>query len=125
MTEHFEFIVDGYHIDSHFTVFGRAGDKLIRIGDEFDALYRYKRRRYPDELGEEPVREVEKPVSLRVVCIHSYGRSLEMLGQGMTGSLALEGQGYEQITTGWVLGRREPSETAQAMTEAASPIGTT
>jgi hypothetical protein len=118
----FEFIVDGYDIGQHFTVIGCAGDQLIRIGDEFDALYRYKRPVYPHGFGDEPVRVVEKPVSLRVVCIHSYGKSLEMLGQGMTGSLALEGQGYEQITTGWVLGRREPSETAQATTEAATSI---
>jgi hypothetical protein len=91
-----------------FTVIGRCGDEPIFVNDTFDAIFRYKHRRYPDEVGDEPVREVEKPVSLRVECIHAYERSLSTLGQGMTGSLVLEGEGAVSIAAGWALGRREP-----------------
>ena len=69
-------------------------------------MYRYKRRRSPDELGDEPAREVAKPASIRVVCIHAYERSLKMLGQGTTGSLALDGDGLQYLAPGWILGRK-------------------
>jgi hypothetical protein len=103
-----EFSVDGFVQGEHFTVLGRCGDESIDLGDEFDAIYHLKKRRYPDEVGDEPVREVEIPVRLRVVCIHAYLKSLPALGQGMTGSIAIEGAGLEYIAPGWVLGRREP-----------------
>ncbi len=102
----FEFIVAGLVQVEHFTVMGRCGDEPIRVGDRFDAAYRYEPRKYPEEFGDEPVREEEKPVSLRVFCIHAYGRSLDALGEGMTGSLVLQGDGLDQIEPGWVLGRR-------------------
>jgi hypothetical protein len=86
-----------------------VGDVPIRVGDVFDVVYRNKRRRYPDELGDEPVREVEKPAAIRVVCIHAYGRSLEMMGRGMTGSLAIEGEGLQYLAPGWILGRNSES----------------
>jgi hypothetical protein len=100
-----EFCVDGFSVGDRFTVVGRCGDEPIDVGDEFDAVYRFKKRRYPDELGDEPVREEEVPVVLRVVCIHAYQRSLPALGQGMTGSIAVEGSGLEFISPGWILGR--------------------
>jgi len=101
-----QFIVDGFVDGEHFTVIGRCGDAPIHIGDEFDAVYRYKRRRYPDELGDEPVREVEKPAAIRVVCIHAYQRSLQTMGGGMTGSLTLGGDGLQYLAPGWILGRK-------------------
>lgn len=102
----FEFIIVGVVQGEHFTVIGRCSDEPIHVGDVFDTVYRYKRRKYPDEFGDEPIREVEKPVVLRVACIHAYDRSLAVLGEGMTGSLALEGEGLDQVATGWVLGHR-------------------
>ncbi len=101
-----QFIVDGFSDREHFTVLGRCGDVPIPVGDVFDAVYRDKRRRYPDELGEEPVREVEKPAAIRVVCIHAYQRSLQTMGRGMTGSLTLEGDGLQSLAPGWILGRK-------------------
>ena len=101
-----EFIVVGVVQGDHFTVLGLCGDVPIHVGDVFDAVYRYKRRRSPDELGDKPVREVEEPVAIRVVCIHVYDLSLEMLGQGMTGSLVLEGDGLQFLAPGWILGRK-------------------
>ena len=100
-----EFIVDGLVKGEHFTVIGCCGDEPIKLGDEFDAVYRLKKRRYPDEMGDEPVREEERPVSLKVICVHAYGRSLPLLGQGMTGSIAVDGRGTESIAPGWILGR--------------------
>jgi hypothetical protein len=101
-----EFIVCGFVHGEHFTVIGRCGDMPIHVGDVFDAVYRLKRRRYPDEMGDEPVREVEKPAAIRVVCIHAYQRSLQTMGAGMTGSLTLEGDGLQYIAPGWILGRK-------------------
>jgi hypothetical protein len=102
-----EFIVAGTVEGNHrCTVIGRCGDAPIQIGHVFDAVYRNKRRRRPDELGDDPVREVEKPASIRVVGIHAYERCLKTLGQGMTGSLTLEGNGLQYLAPGWLLGRR-------------------
>ena len=101
-----QFIVDRFDHGEHFTVLGRCGDVQIHVGDVFDEVYRYKRRRRPDELGDEPVREVEKPAAIRVVCIHADQRSLQTMGRGMTGSLTLEGDGLQYIAPGWILGRK-------------------
>src|ERR1700730_735119 len=98
-----EFIVVGVVRGEHLTVLGRCGDAPIHVGDDFDAVYRYKRRRSPDELGDEPVREVEKPAAIRVACIHAYQRSLQTMGAGMTGSLTLEGDGLQYLAPGWIL----------------------
>jgi hypothetical protein len=106
-TRPIEFIIDGLVAGERATVIGCCGDEPIHLGDEFDSIYRLKKRRYPDEVGDEPVREVEHPVSLKVVCIHAYDRSLPVLGQGSTGSIAIDGRGVELIAPGWVLGRRE------------------
>lgn len=108
------FIVDGIVDGDPLTAFGRCGDAPIHVGEVFDAVYRNMRRRYPDELGEEPVREVERPAAIRVVCIHAYERSLTTLGEGMTGSLALEGEGIEYLAPGWILGRKSESPVADS-----------
>lgn len=109
------FIIDGFVQGERFNVVGRCGDAPIHVGEVFDAVYRNRRRRYPDELGDEPVREVEKPASIRVLCIHAYERSLKALGEGMTGSLTLEGDGLQYIAPGWILGRKSenPSTDSQ------------
>jgi hypothetical protein len=109
-----EFIVVGVVQGEHFTVLGRCGGVPIHVGDVFEAVYRYKPLRYPDELGDESVREVEKPAAIRVVCIHAYEMSLEMLGEGMTGSLTLEGDGLQYLAAGWILGRKSESPTVVA-----------
>jgi hypothetical protein len=116
-----QFIVDGFVHGEVFTVLGCCGDLPIHIGDEFDAVYRYKHRRYPDEMGDDPIREVEKPAAIRVVGIHAYERCLKTLGQGMTGSLTLEGEGTQYLATGWILGRKsEASPTAVQESETAT-----
>ena len=101
-----QFIVVGVVEGEHVTALGRCGDVPIRVGDVFDAVYRYKPLRYPDEMGDEPVREIERPAAIRVICIHAFGRSIKMMGEGMTGSLSLEGEGLQFVAPGWVLGRR-------------------
>lgn len=101
-----QFIVDGYVQGERFSVVGRCGDLPIHVGDVFDAVYRYKLRRYPDELGDEPIREMEKPAAIRVTSIHAYERCLQAMGEGMTGSLSLEGDGLQHIAPGWILGQK-------------------
>ncbi len=102
----YEFLVSSFVQGEHFTVIGRCGDLPICVGDTFDTLYRYKRMKYPDEFDQEPIIEAKSPVILRVTCVHALGRSLDTLGEGMTGSLALEGDGLEKIAPGWVLGHQ-------------------
>jgi len=109
-----EFLVDGFVQGEHFTVLGCCGDAPIHVGDVFDAVYRNKRRRYPDEMGDEPVREVQKPAAIRVVCIHAYERSLRTLGEGMAGSLTLEGDGIQYLAPGWILGRKSETPAVEA-----------
>jgi hypothetical protein len=108
-----QLIVDGYVPGERFTVVGRCGDMAIHVGDAFDAVYRYRQRRYPDELGDDPIREEEKPADIRVISIHAYERCLQTMGEGMTGSLTLEGDGLQYLAPGWILGRK---------TESSSPI---
>jgi hypothetical protein len=105
-------IIDGFVQGERFNGVGRCGDAPIHVGEVLDAVYRNKRRRYPDELGDEPVREVEKTASIRVLCIHAYERSLKPLGEGMTGSLTLEGEGLQYIAPGWILGRKSENPVA-------------
>lgn len=103
-----EFLIDGWASgeSGRFRVIGCCGDFPIHLNDQFTAIYRYKPRRFPDELGDDPVREGELPASVRVVGIQAYGRSLNMLGQGMTGSLTVSGEGLDKITGGWALGMK-------------------
>jgi hypothetical protein len=115
-----EFMVVGFVEGQNVTLIGRCGDEPIARGDEFNAIYRLKPRRYPEESGDLPVRMEEHLVSLRVVAIQAYGRSFDILGQGSTGSITVEGDGSDRIATGWIVGRRiavpalpgEPSRTA-------------
>jgi hypothetical protein len=116
------FIVDGFDHGEHFTVLGHCGDAPIHVGDVFDAVYRNKRRRYPDQLGDEPVREVEKPAAIRVVCIHAYERSLKALGEGMTGSLTLEGEGLQYLAPGWILGRKSENPSFESLTPQSASV---
>ena len=106
---HSEFLVDFVVTGESglTTAIGRCGDEPIQVGQIFDAVYRYKPRRYPDQLGDAPVREVENTAGLRVVCIHAYELSLPLLGQGMTGSLVVEGEGLDLVVPGSVLGHAE------------------
>ena len=125
MTDKFyEFIVVGLVQGDPFTVIGRCGDVAIHVGDVFDAVYRYKHRRYPDELGNEPIREAEKPATIRVLCIHAYERSLVALGEGMTGSLTLEGDGLEYLAPGWILGRKSEIRTVVTPESHAASVST-
>ena len=77
-----EFIVDGFVHGERF--YRRSA--VVATCRSTSATFsmrsiRNKRRRYPDELGDEPVREMEKPAAIRVVCIHAYERCLEDAGR--------------------------------------------
>lgn len=85
------------------TVSGRCGDKAIHLGDVFLTAFRAKPSNYPAEMGGPDVREVERPVRLRVEHIHAYGQCLELLGEGMTGSLELSGAEAASLGPGWIL----------------------
>lgn len=100
-----QFFIEGYVTgeSGRHTVIGRNGDMPIRIGDIFTVVARYRPRRYPDDSNKQPEIEVKKAVGLRVTCLHAYEQSLDELGEGTTGSVALEGEGADRLGPGWVL----------------------
>ncbi len=102
-----EFIVDGFVTgeSGRFSVVGRCGDEPIHVGDTFRCLFRYKSGSYPKD-AEMPSSREEKqcPVELRIEGIHAYEQDLAELGPGMTGSIALRGQGVQLVSPGSVLG---------------------
>ena len=102
-----QFIVDRIVDGEHFTVLGRCGDIPIRVGDAFDAVYRYKRRRYPDEAGRRPYPRSGE--TGRHSCpLHPCSTSghCKRWVKAMTGSLTLEGDGLQYLAPGWILGRK-------------------
>jgi len=118
-----EFIVVGVVQGDAFSVIGRNGDALIRVGDVFDAVMRYKPRRTADELAAPPEREIVKPASIRVIGVEAFGRSLKALGEGMTGRLTVEGEGIEYLGPGWILGRQgEPTNGVAQHSESAQYV---
>ena len=100
-----QFFLDGYvtGMSGRHTVIGRNGDVPIRLGDIFTVVARYHPRRYPDDYDKRPEVEAKKDVELRVRWLHAYDQELDELGEGMTGSVALEGEGAEHLGPGWVL----------------------
>jgi hypothetical protein len=121
MSHHaYEFIVASYVAGERFHVIGRNGDEDIKIGDTFDAMYRYRRARTIDDYGSDPIREVERPVKLRVTGIRALHRDLQRLGIGMTAALAVEGEGIDDIAPGWVLGRASVDLSANGSNGAAT-----
>jgi len=116
------FIIDTVVQEESLVILGRCGDAPIHVGEVFDAVFHYKPRRYPDESGSQPVRDLERPASIRVIGIESYKRSLDCLGEGMTGSLTIEGEGLEHLAPGWILGRKSEPVNGSAHENASSPV---
>jgi hypothetical protein len=122
-TADLEFVISGYvrGVSGLHRVIGRCGDKAIRIGDVFNTAFRAKPCAYPTEMGNPLVREVERPVNLRVEHIHAYGHCLETLGEGMTGSLDLSGPEGSSLEDGWILITESKSKPlSQAVADVAS-----
>lgn len=86
-----EFIVNGFveGFAGELRIMGRCGDASIRLGDVFDKL-----RDQVDGM---------KAVSLEVVAIQAYGRSLTELGMGMTGTIDVRGEGVQLLRPSSVL----------------------
>src|SRR4051812_18074851 len=102
-----QFYIDGTveGESGRLTVIGRCGDVPIRVGDTFTQSY-VEATSVPaaEELGAPRGRVRVRAVRLRVAEIRAYNQSLSELGQGMTGSLALEGAGAAGATPGRLLG---------------------
>jgi hypothetical protein len=98
-----EFIID-YIVtgeSGRHTLIGRCGDTPIRVGDEFQAAYHYE----SFDTAESAFRRVdERNVLVCINEINAYGKSLDELGQGMTGSIVVSGTGIEMLIPGLVLG---------------------
>ena len=96
---------------------GRCGDAPIPKGTIFSAIYEYG---YPNGLGALPVRLDENSVRLEVVEIQTYNRSFDQLGEGMTGSLIVRGDGLDRLRTGWVVGQAAASAISQGSVRSSS-----
>ncbi len=95
MSDAIGFIVEGVVTDSdtYYHLIGRCCDIPIHIGDRFEVAYAPAKpigRDYPG-LG------VAGSVKLRVERIQSYQRQLEMLGEGMTGTIDVRGEGLNRV----------------------------
>ena len=97
------FLVEGTVEGEQNHVIGRCGDSPVRLGDVFTMVCRYRRRETLEDFATPPEVLKSCPVSLRVTGIQAYGRSLDELGPGMTGSLVLSGEGMGRIGPGAVL----------------------
>lgn len=105
MERNIEFTADGIieGKPGQLRIIGRCCDTPVRIGDSFESVYDYQ---YSVDADGRELEHRVNPVAvrLRVVGIRAYGHSLEMIGEGMTGALDLEGSGMEQVRPGLVLG---------------------
>jgi len=97
-----EFIIDAIVTgeSGHHTLIGRCGDAPIRVGDEFHSVYRYD----DATAGNSASRVDERAVVVIVNQIQAYGKRLDVLGQGMTGSCVVSGTNLEKLAAGMVLG---------------------
>jgi len=99
---------------NHFHAIGRCGEFPIQVGDEFHKVYAPSvvlRNTYQG-LGE------SSQVNLRVERIQAYQHQLPKLGQGMTGTIDLCGEGLNKVIPGAVLAipaRREGTEHEASM----------
>ncbi|HUE73076.1 MAG TPA: hypothetical protein VMP01_19485 [Pirellulaceae bacterium] len=102
MADEIGFIVEYVVSDNegYFHAVGRCGENPIHVGDQFHRIYApavIVRSSYQG-LGE------VSPVKLRVERIQAYQHQLEKLGQGMTGTIDLRGDGLNRVIPGAVLG---------------------
>lgn len=109
MTTLSEFIVNGFIAGyaGEQKVIGRCGDRSIRVGDLFDTLR--------DKI------DGPKQVRLEVVAIQAYGRNLQELGTGMTGTIDVRGDGVELLRPSSVLVASLPNRPITHDTAASLP----
>jgi len=93
-----EYVVSADQSQLH--AIGRCGECPIHVGDEFDRIHA------PAVILREGYRGLGEasPVKLRVERIEAYQRQLATLGQGMTGTIDLRGDGLNRVIPGAVLG---------------------
>lgn len=100
-----EFFIIGVVEGQHCWAIGRCGDLPVRVGDVFDALYKYEPPASLDAYAHKANRSNgEIHVALRVEAIQAYGREIDHLSPGMTGTLVLSGAGGQQLEADMVLG---------------------
>jgi hypothetical protein len=109
MSEPIGFVIEYVVSDSdrYFHAIGRCGDRPIQVGDRFETIHApaiILRGAYQG-LGE------ASPVKLRVERIQAYQRQLDKLGEGMTGTVDLRGEGLDRVVPGAVLGAPTHPET--------------
>jgi hypothetical protein len=81
-----------------FRVVGRCCGDAIRIGDSFDSIIYYFRDTHDAEGNRLSRRDHPAGFHLRVIRIYAYDQWLDVLGEGMTGTLDLEGTRSELVS---------------------------
>ncbi|OYV85763.1 MAG: hypothetical protein B7Z73_12920 [Planctomycetia bacterium 21-64-5] len=80
----------------------------------FDSLYKYQAPASLDAYAEKAHRlDGETHVALRVEAIQAYGREIDHLSPGMTGTLVLSGTCCQQLDAGLVLGPTQSRDAAE------------
>lgn len=82
---------------------GRCAKGKIRIGDHFNAIYKYSPAAKLDDYAHSAERTDERSVSLLVKAICSYGVLLDEIDSGLTAELALAGKNDSLPNVGDVL----------------------
>jgi hypothetical protein len=86
---------------------GRCAKGKVKVGDCFDAVYKYSPVGKLDDYAHSAERTDERPVSLLVKAIFSYGMSLDEIDSGLTAELTLTGKNENLVNVGDVLGGKE------------------
>ena len=90
--------------DKRTAVIGRAGHRW-EVGDVFNCKFKFKPRKYPEEMGKPEEVDVDAPVNLKIVGVEMYQKPRPHLDTCDTGILWLEGE--LEIEHGWDLGFKE------------------
>ena len=100
MARTFEFLIDGVVTGESglIRVIGRCCDEPIRVGDHFRSVCAI------EGFDENKLPFATHAVNLQVVSIQAYGQSIDALGPGMTGSLALIGEGAQWVLPNFAIG---------------------
>jgi hypothetical protein len=101
-----------------FHAIGRCGDRAIRIGDTFTSIY------LPDRADEivSPGPDTRTEVRLHIVGVQAYQKMLSVLGEGMTGTIDLEGPDVNLVAPGAVLGDIEKPARATTTSTSESQV---
>jgi hypothetical protein len=103
MNRSIEFLIKGIveGQPGRLRVIGRCTEDTIQRADLFTCTFQYVDSA---DARQGVARTGIRPLQLKVIGLHAYGRELDQLGPGMTGTIDLDGTGFELVVPGSLLG---------------------